>query len=87
MTKTRDEILAKVDELQEGFSGDDDSFFDSFDDEPSIADEVKEILTKIAGNNDDSMLSVEETADLLHSRDIYHFQGEAVRLVKRFLSE
>jgi hypothetical protein len=91
ITATRDQILAKIDGLTEsfsGFSGGDDRFFDSFGDdgEPSIVDEVKEILTKIAGANESAMLSETETAELLHSRDIYHFQTEAVRQVRFFLT-
>lgn len=88
ITVTRDEILAKIDSLTEAFSGGDERFFDSNDsfDEPSVADEVKDILTEIAGNSEASMLSEEQTADLLHSRDIYHYQTEAVRFVRQFLS-
>ena len=84
ITATREQILRKTEELAEGFSGD--RFFDSFDEDPSLADEVKEILTAIAGSDENSMLSEDDTAELLHSRDIYHFQAEAVRQVRQFLS-
>ena len=84
ITATRDQILRKTEELAEGFSGD--RFFGSFDDDPSLVDEVKEILTEIAGSDESAMLSEEDTAELLHSRDIYHFQAEAVRQVRKFLS-
>lgn len=91
ITATREQILRKIEGLAEafsGFSGGDDRFFDSFDEdgEHSVANEVKEILTEIAGKDEGSMLSEEETADLLHSRDIYHYQTDAVRIARQFLS-
>lgn len=76
--------MRKTEELTEGFSGD--RFFGSFDDDPALVDEVKEILTEIAGENEGAMLSEDDAAELLHSRDIYHFQAEAVRQVRKFLS-
>lgn len=82
---TRDEIIAKINEPVDVFAADDEEYLD-FEYEPSIIDEAKEILTKIAGTSEDSMLSDEETASLLHIRDIYHFQADAVRLVRQFLS-
>jgi hypothetical protein len=75
--KSREEILAKVDEITSN----------SFEDELSVEDEVKEILTTIAGDDETSMLSEADTADLLYSRDIYHYQSQAVRIVRKFLSE
>jgi hypothetical protein len=74
MTKTRDEILKKVNSLA-----------GSANDDP-VTDDVQEILTTIAGEDESSMLSDADTADLLHSRDIYHFQSAAVRIVRRFLA-
>lgn len=74
--KSREELLAKVDEITSN----------SYEDEFSVEDEVKEILTTIAGEDDTSMLSEEDTADLLHSRDIYHYQSQAVRTVRKFLA-
>lgn len=84
ITVTREQILRKAEELTEEFSGD--RFFGSFDEDPSLVDEVKEILTEIAGSNESTMLSEEDTAEMLHSRDIYHFQADAVRQVRKFLS-
>lgn len=75
--KSREEILAKVDEITST----------SFEDELSVEDEAKDILTTIAGEDEGSMLSDEDTADLLHSRDIYHYQTHAVRIVRKFLAE
>lgn len=75
MTKTRDEILKKITSLAE--KGNDDF----------ITEDVQEILTEIAGNNEGLMLSEADTEDLLHSRDIYHFQSAAVRIVRKFLAE
>lgn len=75
MTKTREEILEKVTSLSES---DNDDF---------VTEDVQEILTTIAGKDDDSMLSEADTEDLLHSRDIYHFQNAAFRIVRKFLAE
>lgn len=74
MTKTRNEILEKVTSLAE--EGNDDF----------VTEDVQEILTEIAGSNEGLMLSEADTEHLLHSRDIYHFQAEAVRQVRQFLS-
>ena len=80
--KSREEILAKVEELTST------SFEDElFEDELSVEDEVKEILTTIAGDDEASKLSEEDTDDLLYSRDIYHYQSQAVRIVRKFLSQ
>lgn len=75
MTKTRAEILEKVTSLSEG---DNDDF---------VTEDVQEILTTIAGADDNAMLSEADTDDLLRSRDLYHFQSEAVRVVRKFLAE
>lgn len=74
ITASRDQILRKIEGLV------------SPNDESSVEEEVKEILTEIAGVNENAMLSEDDTAELLHSRDIYHFQSEAVRQVRKFLT-
>lgn len=70
--KTRDQILAKADTLSPVEEG-------------SVEADMDEILREIAGKQ--HVMSAEEANDLLRSRDLYHFQGDAVRRIRKFLSE
>lgn len=78
--KSREEILAEIDEIVSRFDASDEEF------EFSVEGEAKALLVEIAGDGEDSMLSEAETADLLHAKDIYHYQGDAVRKVRKFLA-
>ena len=74
MMKTREEMLAKADEFADGS-------------ETSVEGEVKALLLEIAGDDEDSMLDEAATDELLYVKDIYHFQAQAVRKVRKFLAE
>ena len=79
--KSREAILSKIEEIVSTFDVGDEEF------EFSIEGEIKALLSEIAGDCEDNMLSEADTAQLLHVKDIYHYQGEAVRKVRKFLSE
>lgn len=79
--KTREDILAKIDEIVSSFDTNNEAF------EGSVEEEVKALLTEIVGDSEDKMLSEADTADLLYVKDIYHYQSAAVRKVRKFLSE
>lgn len=79
--KTREAILAKIDEIVSSFDTNNEAF------EGSVEEEVKALLTEIVGDSEDKMLSEADTADLLYVKDIYHYQSAAVRKVRKFLSE
>lgn len=79
--KSREEILAKINETVSVTDADDEEFG------LSNEDEVKALLTEIAGDCQANMLSEAEVESLLHVRDIYHYQWDAVRQVRKFLSE
>jgi hypothetical protein len=79
--KSREEILAKVDEIVSATDADDEDF------EFSVEGEVKALLVAIAGDCQATMLSEAKAEELLHVKDIYHYQWDAVRRVRKFLSE
>lgn len=70
--KSRDEILAKAAEL-------------SSSEEGSVEMEEYLILLEIAGKDETSMMNAEKAEGLLHLKDIYHYQYEAVRMIRNFL--
>lgn len=72
--KTRVEILEKAASLEPVEAG-------------SVDAEVHELLVEIAGENDETMLSMEDAEELLYVKDIYHFQAVAARRVRKFLAE
>jgi uncharacterized protein YwgA len=71
--KSREEIIAKADELKSA-------------EEDSVEMEAQQILLEIAGTEASSMLSDEDIEELLYCKDIYHYQSEAVRMIRKFLA-